>query len=215
MDAYVKKMNDEEIEEESLKFREKEEKEFLKFRIATILLCFLILNTSLLARVFQLQILSSQELKKLYYQQHSKALERRKLIKDLQQDINKLNTEQQKQVTDTLILGVKKVNLQKEIAELQTRQTKLLGDVQLLQKTISSLSIIQEKEMNQIVKIIEANSAKEKWPTVIMSYLTGIISSIIATAIYNYLAKRGIKSSIDQIMKLFKKGLFNVNENGH
>jgi len=53
----------------------REEKKWLKFRIVTLLVFFLVLFVALITRAFQLQILSGQALKTMAAKQHLKTLE--------------------------------------------------------------------------------------------------------------------------------------------
>jgi cell division protein FtsI (penicillin-binding protein 3) len=52
-----------------------ETKKWIKFRIVTVLLIFLVLFIALLSRAFQLQVLSGQKLKTLAYKQHTTTLQ--------------------------------------------------------------------------------------------------------------------------------------------
>jgi predicted nuclease with TOPRIM domain len=174
---------------------------FFELRLISVLILFLVLYILLLSRAFQLQIIAGESLKSLVNQQHARALETRELITDLQHSFDKLSTEQKKIITDTITLGVEKETLQKEIDELKPKYNKLYNDVQLLQKKLKDLSILQEKEMDQIIKIFEQNSIKQKWPNLFMSFIVGILTSIIASAIYNSVAIRNKISSMGKIIK--------------
>jgi len=191
-----------------------EENRFLKLRLVSLLLLFLVLYIVLLSRAFQLQILSSQIIKERYNQQHAKSLETRKSITDLQQSLDKLSTDQKKLVTDTIILGAEKGKLLKEIDELKPQYIKLSNDIQLLQKTLRDLSILQEKESEQILTMYDQIYRKEnwvsKWANSFMTFLSGIIASIIASIIYSSVAIRRKMSLLGYLIKTIKDRLIHM-----
>jgi predicted nuclease with TOPRIM domain len=186
------------------------ETDFIKFRLATILILILVLDIALLSRAFQLQVLSSEILKERYNQQHAKALETGQLIKDLQYSLDKLSAEQKKLITDTIILSGEKAKLLTEIDELKPKYNKLFNDVQLLQKMLRDLSILQEKEAEHIVRIYDQIYRKEKWSSFITSFLMGVITSVIASIIYNSVAKRNNMPSMGYLINIIKKRLIHM-----
>ena len=176
----------------------------------SVLILFLVLYLASVTRAFQLQILASVNIEKLYNQQHSKALEARQLVKDLQHSLDKLSGEQRIQITDAIILGVEKAKLQKEINALKPKYDKLSNDVQLLQKTLRDLTILQEKEVGQIIKIFEQSSIKERWPSFFMSFIAGILTSLIASLIYNFVVIRSKMFSMGYLIKIIQDRLIHL-----
>lgn len=190
------------------------ETKFLRFRIATLLALFLLLYIALLSRAFQLQVLSSDILKEKYNQQHAKALEARQLIHDLQNSLDKLSAEQKKQklITDTILLSSEKTKLSKEIEELRPKYNKLLNDVQLLQKALRDLSILQEKESNHIIGIYDQVYRKDKWSSFFINFLIGVVTSVIASSIYTSAFIGRKMHSMWYLIKNFKNRLIHMNK---
>jgi ClpP class serine protease len=186
------------------------ETDFLKFRVTTLLIFFLVLFIALASRAFQLQVLSSEILKEGYNRQHANALETRQLVKDLQQSLDKLSAEQKKQITDAIILGTEKAKLLKEIDELKPQYDKLSDDVQLLQKTLRDMSILQDKEAENIVRIYDQIYRKEKWSSFITSFIMGIVASVIASIIYNSVSKRSKMPPMGSFIKIIKDRLIHI-----
>jgi predicted nuclease with TOPRIM domain len=179
----------------------------VKIRIVILFILFLVLYIILLSRAFQLQVLAGKILKERYDQQHAKVLEAKQLIEDLQHSLDKLNAEQKKQITDIIVLGVEKAKLQKEVDELKPKYGKLYNDVQFLQKTLSDLSILQEKEADHIISIYDQIYRKDKWPSFFMSFIMGIIASIIASMIYNSVT---VRSKMVYLKKIIEDRLIHM-----
>jgi len=79
-----------------------------------------------------------------------------------------------------------------------------------LQKTLRDLSVLQEKETENLIKMYDRIYRSEKWSSFITSFIMGIIASILASIIYNSAAKRSNMPSMSSFMKIIKDRLIAI-----
>jgi cell division protein FtsB len=191
-----------------------DEEKWIKFRIATALMFFLLLFAILIARAVQLSFLSPG-LVEISNIQRDKAFETKALIRELQQNINKLKAlspsydilGENAQYSDNVLLSMERGKLLKEINGLRSQHQMLSKEVQSLQDSLSSLSKIEERGMQQIIDAYDRIHRSEKWFNFIVNFLMGVITSLVGSIIYKLVATKYNLPLIDIFNQIMKKKL--------
>ncbi len=187
---------------------------WLKFRIETVCIFFLVLFTIIFARAIQLTFLSPG-LIEIANMQRQKAIETTVLMKEFQENINKLKALslsydillEKLQYSDNVRLSMERRKLLKEINELKSQHQKLSKEVQSLQDSLSNLSKMEERGVQQIINAYNRLQNSEKRFDFFVNFLMGVIASIIGSIIYKSVAIRYNLVSRDMFNQLIKKML--------
>ncbi len=147
--------------------------------------------------------------------QRQKAIETTVLMKEFQENINKLKALspsydillEKLQYSDNVRLSMERRKLLKEINELKSQHQKLSKEVQSLQDSLSNLSKMEERGVQQIINAYNRLQNSEKRFDFFVNFLMGVIASIIGSIIYKSVAIRYNLVSRDMFNQLIKKML--------
>lgn len=161
-----------------------------KIRIALVLVLMLFMFGVIMARMLQLSLFSTE----LYKIQSSMSSETKKLTSELAGKINEFKTrkeavDQSLRALEQKLLTSEKDELLKDIDNLKMQHQELMAEIQNMQERVTNLSALEERTITRILGAYERTAKKQNRFDFIINFILGVVSSIVASMIYNLAAE--------------------------
>jgi len=177
--------------------------EKIRILIVTVLIFFMFVM--IVARLFQLSILSGEQYKIL----SSMSREAGTLGSELAGGVNRITAGKEKideslKALEQKLMVSKKSELLKDMGDLRLQHQKLIAEVQNLQERVKDLSALEEKTVKHILDAYERALKKQRKFEFIINFILGVFSSIIASLLYSLAAEYKVVPKI-ALRNIFRK----------